>query len=184
MRTYRFLAGQYKFRVQPDARRRGIAVDHHHAKSDPSENGDDELVCERVPAKGQRAAGELVLKQLSCYWYEMCSVINIGGCEVSDLIVNVLFKVAQAVDPRPFSGKAGTMTRFATAIALITSASRRSTTSSSRRPSRASWTLRFYAHSLVVAPEDALRAFTRVVHFVDRTDDDLDLAAALRRSPC
>ena len=153
-------------------------------KSDPCENGmTTSSFASGCRRKGQRAAGELVLKQLGCYWYEMCSVINIGGCEVSDLIVNILFKVAQAVDPKAFQRLKNRHidTIRNTAIALMYQRVTALYHLKLKTPESSELDmLRFYSHSLVVAPEDALRAFARVVHFVDRTDDDLDLAAALR----
>ena len=42
--------------------------------------------------------------------------------------------------------------------------------------------LRFYAHKLVVHPEDAWRAFQRIYHYTDRRDVDLSMAATLQAS--
>jgi hypothetical protein len=186
VRTYKFLAGLHKFfacnQMPGDAwKSRSTIIT---PKSDPCENGmTTSSFASGCRRKGQRAAGELVLKQLGCYWYEMCSVINIGGCEVSDLIVNILFKVAQAVDPKAFQRLKNRHidTIRNTAIALMYQRVTALYHLKLKTPESSELDmLRFYSHSLVVAPEDALRAFARVVHFVDRTDDDLDLAAALR----
>lgn len=133
----------------------------------------------------QRKAGQIVLKELCSAWYELAAVGNIGGCEQNDLIVNVLFRVASAVLGPAFrrmpNRHIDTIRNTATSYCMqrVTALWHLHVKTPKSRPVDM---LRFYAHRLVVHPEDAWRAFVRVYNYTDRRDIDLGMAAALRAS--